>query len=126
MILDDRNESAGVKFNDADLIGLPVRLVVSRRNIRQGVVELKLRTEAEPETVARADIADRVAELLGRTLVQIQLFHSIEARRRGGNHVRPEPVEGQFFANADSSKIVFFDQDPSFRNPLQDLLGEAI
>ena len=67
VLLDDRNESAGVKFNDADLIGLPVRLVVSRRNIRQGVVELKLRTEAEPETVARAEVADRVAELLGRS-----------------------------------------------------------
>ena len=65
VILDDRNESAGVKFNDADLIGLPVRLVVSRRNIRQGVVELKLRREAKPESVDRDEVARRVGELLG-------------------------------------------------------------
>ena len=67
VILDDRNESAGVKFNDADLIGLPVRLVVSRRNMRQGVVELKLRSNSEAETVSRDELADRVAELLGRS-----------------------------------------------------------
>ena len=67
VILDDRNESAGVKFNDADLIGLPVRLVVSRRNMRQGVVELKLRSSSEAETVARDEVADRVAMLLGRS-----------------------------------------------------------
>ncbi len=66
VILDDRNESAGVKFNDADLIGLPVRLVVSRRNIKQGVVELKLRREADAETVARDEVGKRVAERLGR------------------------------------------------------------
>ena len=41
-LYDDRSESAGVKFNDADLLGLPVRLVVSARNLRQGVVEVKL------------------------------------------------------------------------------------
>ena len=65
-VLDDRNESAGVKFNDADLIGLPVRLVVSRRNLRQDVVELKLRNSSEAETVPRPEVAGRVAELLGR------------------------------------------------------------
>ncbi len=63
-ILDDRNESAGVKFNDADLIGLPIRLVVSRRNIKQGVVELKLRTQSEAESIKRGEVADRVTELL--------------------------------------------------------------
>ncbi len=65
VILDDRNESAGVKFNDADLIGLPVRLVVSRRNIKQNVVELKLRSESQAETVARDEVAGRVVEVLG-------------------------------------------------------------
>ncbi|MYB47912.1 MAG: proline--tRNA ligase [Dehalococcoidia bacterium] len=66
VLLDDRNESAGVKFNDADLIGLPVRLVVSRRNMKQDVVELKLRNSSEPETVARDQVAARVAQLLGQ------------------------------------------------------------
>ena len=66
VLLDDRNESAGVKFNDADLIGLPVRLVVSRRNMKQNVVELKLRSSSEPETITRDQVAARVAQLLDR------------------------------------------------------------
>ena len=66
VLYDDRNESAGVKFNDADLIGLPVRVVSSRRNLRQGVVEVKRRDSADAETVATADAAAKVGELLGR------------------------------------------------------------
>ena len=63
-LFDDRNESAGVKFNDADLIGLPIRLVVSQRNIREGVVEVKRRSSSEAESVAAADVVDRVKVLL--------------------------------------------------------------
>ena len=47
VLYDDRDESPGVKFNDADLIGLPVRLTVSERALGQGGVELKLRAKAE-------------------------------------------------------------------------------
>ena len=43
VLYDDRSESAGVKFNDADLIGIPVRLTVSRRTIKSQSVELKAR-----------------------------------------------------------------------------------
>ena len=50
-LYDDRPDSAGVKFNDADLIGLPVRVVVSRRNLNQGIVEIKRRDSQNPETV---------------------------------------------------------------------------
>ena len=64
VLFDDRNESAGVKFNDADLIGLPIRLVVSQRNIREGVVEVKLRSSSEPETVAAADVVGKVRSML--------------------------------------------------------------
>ena len=46
-LVDDRLESAGVKFNDADLIGLPVRLTVSERAFKQGGVELKMRASGE-------------------------------------------------------------------------------
>ena len=63
VLLDDRDESAGVKFNDADLIGLPVRLVVSPRNIKQGVVELKLRREDDAEKIDRDAVVQRVREL---------------------------------------------------------------
>jgi prolyl-tRNA synthetase len=46
-LFDDREESAGVKFNDADLIGLPLRITVSERALKQGGVEFKLRTSGE-------------------------------------------------------------------------------
>lgn len=50
-LVDDRVESAGVKFNDADLIGLPVRLTVSERAFKQGGVEMKLRSSGESTIV---------------------------------------------------------------------------
>jgi prolyl-tRNA synthetase len=46
-LVDDRVESAGVKFNDADLIGLPLRLTVSERALRQGGIEFKRRNAEE-------------------------------------------------------------------------------
>jgi prolyl-tRNA synthetase len=46
VLYDDRAESAGVKFNDADLLGLPLRAVVSKRSLKNGGVELKLRKES--------------------------------------------------------------------------------
>ena len=45
VLYDDRDESPGVKFNDADLIGIPIRLTVSKRSLQQGGVELKFRQE---------------------------------------------------------------------------------
>ncbi len=47
VLYDERDESPGVKFNDADLIGLPVRLTVSERALGQGGVEMKLRREQD-------------------------------------------------------------------------------
>ncbi len=61
VLYDDRTEeSAGVKFNDADLLGLPVRLVVSPRNLRQGSVEMKLRRDKESRLVPLADVVASV------------------------------------------------------------------
>ena len=65
-LYDDRTEeAAGVKFNDADLLGLPVRLVVSPRNLRRGSVEVKGRGDPESALVETDDAVDRVRELLG-------------------------------------------------------------
>ena len=51
VLWDDRSESAAIKFNDADLLGLPVRLVVSPRNLKAGVVEIKGRGDSESGSV---------------------------------------------------------------------------
>ncbi|MDA1347442.1 MAG: proline--tRNA ligase [Chloroflexi bacterium] len=64
VLYDDREESAGVKFNDADLLGLPLRLVVSPRNLKQNAVEIKGRTDSQAEMVPLESTAARVKELL--------------------------------------------------------------
>ena len=60
VMFDDRDERPGVKFNDADLIGVPVRLTVSPRNHGNGVVELKRRDSEESEQVPRGDVVAQV------------------------------------------------------------------
>ena len=64
VLYDDREESAGVKFNDADLLGLPVRVVVSPRNLKNGEVEVKPRSGGEASMVSRDDAVSSVRELL--------------------------------------------------------------
>ena len=51
VLYDDRDESPGVKFNDADLIGMPIRLTVSSRSLKEGGAELKLRTSNQREFI---------------------------------------------------------------------------
>lgn len=62
VLYDDRKERAGVKFNDADLIGLPVRVVVGKR-AAEGIVEVKRRDNGESEEVAAADLMNYVKDL---------------------------------------------------------------
>ena len=49
VVLDDRDERAGVKFADADLIGLPYRIIVGEKGLKDGVVELKERRGGDAE-----------------------------------------------------------------------------
>ncbi|MCH8892054.1 MAG: proline--tRNA ligase, partial [Chloroflexi bacterium] len=65
VLYDDREDAAaGVKFNDADLLGMPVRLVVSPRNIKAGVVEIKGRTQSEAHTAPLDGVVEAVREIL--------------------------------------------------------------
>lgn len=64
VILDDRNVSAGFQFSDADLIGAPVRIIVSKRNAKNGEVEIVTRDQSTKEKVKVADVERRVRELL--------------------------------------------------------------
>ena len=64
VLFDDRNESPGVKFNDADLLGMPVRLTVSPRNLKQGQIELKGRDQADSTLVSAADLVAAIRTLL--------------------------------------------------------------
>jgi prolyl-tRNA synthetase len=64
VLYDDREESAGVKFNDADLIGAPVRLTMSKRTVESQGVEIKARWEAKPRLVPLADLESALRETL--------------------------------------------------------------
>jgi prolyl-tRNA synthetase len=64
VLYDDRIESPGVKFNDADLIGAPLRLTVSARGLENGTVELKRRDQPERETIPLGETLARVKEIL--------------------------------------------------------------
>jgi len=64
VLFDDRNERAGVKFNDADLIGSPVRVTVGEKGLKDGMVELKIRSEKEKELVIINQLIQRVKTVL--------------------------------------------------------------
>ena len=64
VLFDDRNERAGVKFNDADLIGYPVRITVGKKSAADQTVEIKVRRTGHEEVAAIADSAARVQAIL--------------------------------------------------------------
>jgi prolyl-tRNA synthetase len=61
---DDRDGSAGVKFNDADLIGAPLRLTLSRRTLKENAIEIKLRWEEGYETIGLDMLPGELERLL--------------------------------------------------------------
>ncbi|HTX89572.1 MAG TPA: proline--tRNA ligase [Anaerolineales bacterium] len=71
VLYDDRDESPGVKFNDADLIGLPLRVTVSERALGQGGLELKLRTQPDKTIVPLADLLPRLRGELERLQAEL-------------------------------------------------------
>ena len=68
VLLDDREERPGVKFKDADLIGVPLRVAVGGRSLKEGVAELKVRTADAPEKVALAEIVAEVQRRIAAAL----------------------------------------------------------
>ena len=66
VLLDDRNKSAGVKFADSDLIGAPIRIVVSERNLQNNVFEVKVSGKDESEFVNVDEISTFVTNTLNK------------------------------------------------------------
>ena len=64
VLYDDRAESAGVKLNDADLLGMPVRVLVSPRGLKGGTVEVKARTAADALAVPSDQVVKETQALL--------------------------------------------------------------
>ena len=61
VLFDDRDERAGVKFNDADLIGCPVRVTVGEKGLKEGMVELKERTAKDSTLIPISDLVAKIS-----------------------------------------------------------------
>jgi len=72
VLYDDRTDRPGVKFTDAELIGNPIRLSISKRTLEAGEVELRLRTASESEMVPTGQIVARVRSIMN------ELFAALE------------------------------------------------
>ena len=70
VIFDDRDERAGVKFKDADLIGIPLRIIVGQKNLVQGNVELKIRKTGENKLYSLQDVQEV------KQIIEQELYHS--------------------------------------------------
>jgi len=64
VIYDDRDISAGIKFNDADLLGIPLRLTVSPRTLKNQTIELKWRTDKDSQFISLEDAISEIKKQL--------------------------------------------------------------
>lgn len=68
VVYDDRDERAGMKFVEADLIGYPLRLTVGKKTVAQGTIDVKWRHEGREITLPRENLVSRVKEMLGQEM----------------------------------------------------------
>ncbi|HUV30479.1 MAG TPA: proline--tRNA ligase [Acidobacteriota bacterium] len=66
VLYDDRSERAGVKFNDADLVGMPMRITIGDKSLKEGKVELKARCEQALELVSEEEVVAAVEKMAER------------------------------------------------------------
>ncbi|MGH7437209.1 MAG: His/Gly/Thr/Pro-type tRNA ligase C-terminal domain-containing protein, partial [Polyangiaceae bacterium] len=66
VLWDDRDERHGVKFKDADLIGVPLRVTIGAKGLASGNVEVKPRSEPDPKKAELVPVADAAAVLSRR------------------------------------------------------------
>jgi prolyl-tRNA synthetase len=64
VLLDDRDERAGAKFKDADLIGIPLQIVIGERNLKEGLIEIKDRTNGETKKITIDETVKNVLDTL--------------------------------------------------------------
>jgi prolyl-tRNA synthetase len=64
VLYDDRQDSPGVKFNDADLLGIPIRLTLSPRTLQNQSIEIKWRNEEQTELIPLGEIISKITGLI--------------------------------------------------------------
>jgi prolyl-tRNA synthetase len=71
VLVDDREERPGVKFKDADLVGVPLRITVGEKGLKTGHVELKPRSEPDPKKAELVPLAGIVEQLVTRVRAEL-------------------------------------------------------
>jgi len=64
VLFDDREETPGVKFKDADLIGIPLRVTLGEKNLKKGLVEIKKRRTGEVSWVKKEEALSKIKEMI--------------------------------------------------------------
>jgi prolyl-tRNA synthetase len=64
VLFDDRSDSPGVKFNDADLIGIPIRITISARNLENKMVEVKRRDQKDKQLIPLEQTVSSIQDLI--------------------------------------------------------------
>jgi prolyl-tRNA synthetase len=70
ILYDDREETPGVKFKDADLIGIPLRITLGEKNLKNGQVEIKVRKTGEVTLVKEEEVLLKVKEMIAREMIR--------------------------------------------------------
>ncbi len=64
VLLDDREKSPGVKFKDADLVGFPVQIVIGKKSLAEGKIEVKIRATGEKQLIDKNDVVDHIKKTI--------------------------------------------------------------
>ena len=76
VLLDDRDLRGGIKFKDADLIGIPIRITVGQKSVAEGNVEIKLRSEEQNTKVSIDQAVDKIIELVNSLKDKLKTHNS--------------------------------------------------
>jgi prolyl-tRNA synthetase len=71
VLLDDRDQRPGVKFKDADLLGMPIRITVGQKTLAEGKVELKLRKGGDMQLIDAATAAQTIKDLVAKMMAEL-------------------------------------------------------
>jgi len=71
VLLDDRDERAGFKFKDADLIGIPLRVIVGKKSLNEGVVEFSHRKDDVKQRFAPTEVVEHVRRLYTQEMEEL-------------------------------------------------------
>jgi prolyl-tRNA synthetase len=68
VLYDDREETPGIKFKDADLIGIPLRVTLGEKNVKKGLLEIRKRKTGETLLVKKEDAVSKIREMIDQEM----------------------------------------------------------